>query len=200
LARRPALLLLDEPFSNLDAELRQALSLEVRDILKCCRMSAVLVTHDQEEAFAFADQIGVLNQGQLQQWDTPRRLYHEPANRFVANFIGHGSFIGGVLSGPGAIATELGQLTGDKAFPWPENSPVDVLIRPDDVAADPLSPVRATIVSRRFTGGATLCDCQLPSGQVIEALLPSDLDPAPGAGIGLKTVVQHLIAFEATPR
>ena len=86
LARGPKLLLLDEPFSNLDAELRKRLNLEVRDILKEYGISAVLVTHDQEEAFTFGDSIGVLHEGVIQQWDTPFNLYHKPVNKFVANF------------------------------------------------------------------------------------------------------------------
>ncbi len=93
LAPEPQLLLLDEPFSNLDGELRRKLSHEVRDILKLRGTSAILVTHDQEEAFAVSDHVGVFREGRLEQWDTPYNLYHEPATPFVASFIGQGYFI-----------------------------------------------------------------------------------------------------------
>jgi iron(III) transport system ATP-binding protein len=91
LAPEPQLLLLDEPFSNLDVELRRRLSHEVRDILKSRGTSAILVTHDQEEAFAVSDQVGVFKEGRLEQWDTPYNLYHEPQTPFVASFIGQGT-------------------------------------------------------------------------------------------------------------
>ena len=79
LAPRPQLILLDEPFSNLDVDLRERLSLEVRNILKHEGMTAILVTHDQHEAFAMADEIGIMYEGRIQQWDTPYNLYHRPA-------------------------------------------------------------------------------------------------------------------------
>jgi len=101
------LLLLDEPFSNLDVELRRRLSHEVREILKARKTSAILVTHDQEEAFAVSDQVGVFKDGRLEQWDTPFNLYHEPLTPFVASFIGQGYFIRGQLLDPETVQTEL---------------------------------------------------------------------------------------------
>ena len=93
LAPRPELLLLDEPFSNLDVDLRERLSLEVREILKASGTTAILVTHDQHEAFAIADEIGVMHEGRIEQWDSAYNLYHRPANRFVADFVGQGVFL-----------------------------------------------------------------------------------------------------------
>jgi len=95
LAPQPHLLLLDEPFSNLDVELRERLSLEVRDILKRAGMAAILVTHDQNEAFVMADMVGIMREGRIEQWDTPYNLYHRPATRHVADFIGQGVFLPG---------------------------------------------------------------------------------------------------------
>jgi len=92
LAPAPRLLLLDEPFSSLDVDLRERLAQEVRTILKESGTTALLVTHDQLEAFAVGDRIGVMNQGRLEQWDDAYALYHRPATRFVAAFIGHGVF------------------------------------------------------------------------------------------------------------
>lgn len=110
LAPEPQLLLLDEPFSNLDTELRRRLSQEVRDILKLRGTSAIMVTHDQEEAFAMSDLIGVFNQGSLEQWDSPFNLYHEPYSPFVASFIGQGYFIRGHMLTHDSVQTELGIL------------------------------------------------------------------------------------------
>ena len=92
IAPSPRLLLLDEPFSNLDVDLRERLAHEVRGILKAAGATALFVTHDQLEAFAIGDRIGVMQQGKLHQWDEAYALYHRPATRFVADFIGHGVF------------------------------------------------------------------------------------------------------------
>ncbi|MBB3047417.1 iron(III) transport system ATP-binding protein [Litorivivens lipolytica] len=195
LAPAPKLLLLDEPFSNLDAELRKSLSLEVRDILKDYGISAILVTHDQEEAFAFSDQIGLLYHGALQQWDTPFNLYHEPANRLVAEFIGRGSFVPGTVTDHHSIQTELGDLLGNRAYPWPENSRVDVLLRPDDIVLSDFEGVEATVEKKVFNGGATLYTLALPTGSKVEALLPSHRDFPLGETIAIEADVEHLIAF-----
>jgi iron(III) transport system ATP-binding protein len=97
LAPQPRLLLLDEPFSSLDVELRERLAADVREILKQTHTTALMVTHDQMEAFAIADMVGVMQQAQLEQWDDAYSLYHRPATRFVADFIGHGVFLPGRL-------------------------------------------------------------------------------------------------------
>ena len=107
LAPRPKLLLMDEPFSNLDVALRERLSIEVRDILKREGMTALIVTHDQQEAFAMADIVGVMEHGTIQQWDTPYNLYHQPINRFVAEFVGQGVFLPGTVSGNNMVEIEL---------------------------------------------------------------------------------------------
>mgnify|MGYP001587498343 FL=1 len=115
LAPRPTLLLMDEPFSNLDVELRERLSVEVRDLLKSEGISGILVTHDQHEAFAVSDKVGVMRDGRILQWDTPYNLYHQPSERFVADFIGQGRFIPGIVRTPQAFETELGLLHGNRA-------------------------------------------------------------------------------------
>jgi iron(III) transport system ATP-binding protein len=110
LAPRPQLLLLDEPFSNLDVDLRERLSIEVRSILKAFGTTALLVTHDQHEAFAMADYVGVMNQGVVEQWDAPYTLYHRPATRFVADFVGEGVLIDATAAEADGIQTALGPL------------------------------------------------------------------------------------------
>ncbi len=195
LAPEPDLILLDEPFSNLDVELRKRLSLDVRDILKSQHISAILVTHDQSEAFAMCDQIGVIQHGELQQWDTPYNLYHEPCNRFVASFIGQGSFIKGTLLTHESFATELGPLSGNRSYGWPHNTQVEILLRPDDIVYRDTSCIRAQVISKTFAGTSTLYKLKLASGTRVEALFPSHQDLYVGDEIGIDVDAEHLIAF-----
>src|SRR5690606_18319966 len=102
--------LMDEPFSNLDNDLRERLTQEIRDVLKSQNATAILVTHDQFEAFAMADEIGVMDQGRIMQWDSPYNLYHQPNSRFVADFVGKGVFIEGEVTKPGHVLTSLGEM------------------------------------------------------------------------------------------
>lgn len=197
LAPSPKLLLLDEPFSNLDVELRRRLSQEVREILKARGTSAILVTHDQEEAFAVSDLVGVFRSGQLEQWDTPYNLYHEPQTPFVASFIGQGYFIRGQLTSADTVHTELGPISGNRAYSGAVGSAVDVLLRPDDIVPDENSPLKARIVGKTFLGAATLYRLQLPTGTVLESIFPSHADHQPGAEVGIRVEADHLVAFPA---
>ncbi|WP_439859247.1 ABC transporter ATP-binding protein [Pseudomonas sp. MBLB4136] len=197
LAPEPLLLLLDEPFSNLDGELRRRLSHEVRDILKTRGTSAILVTHDQEEAFAVSDHVGVFKEGKLEQWDTPYNLYHEPLTPFVASFIGQGYFIRGQLISPDAVQTELGLIRGNRAYTWPVGSAVDVLLRPDDIVYAPDSEQKALIVGKTFLGAATLYRLQLATGSQLESIFPSHADHLPGEMVGIRVAADHLVAFPA---
>ena len=197
LAPDPKLLLLDEPFSNLDGELRRRLSGEVRDILKLRGTSAMLVTHDQNEAFAVSDHVGVLKDGHLQQWDTPYNLYHEPATPFVASFIGQGYFIRGQLISPDTVQTELGVIRGNRAYQLPAGSAVDVLLRPDDIVGEQRSSLRATIIGKTFLGATTLYRLQLPTGSILESIFPSHDDHALGKSLGIRIAADHLVVFAA---
>ncbi|WP_313739907.1 ABC transporter ATP-binding protein [Pseudomonas sp.] len=195
LAPEPQLLLLDEPFSNLDVELRRRLSHEVRDILKSRGTSAILVTHDQEEAFAVSDQVGVFKEGRLEQWDTPYNLYHEPQTPFVASFVGQGYFIRGQMNSHEAVGTELGELRGNRAYPMTAGTPVDVLLRPDDIVHAPHSPLRAQVTGKSFLGASTLYRLQLPTGSQLEAIFPSHDDHALGDEVGISVAADHLVLF-----
>ncbi|WP_343574308.1 MULTISPECIES: ABC transporter ATP-binding protein [Pseudomonas] len=197
LAPQPQLLLLDEPFSNLDVELRRQLSHEVRDILKARGTSAILVTHDQEEAFAVSDHVGVFRHGRLEQWDTPFNLYHEPQTPFVASFIGQGYFIRGQMHGADAVQTELGVLRGNRAYSLPNGSAVDVLLRPDDLVPATEGALKARIVGKSFLGAATLYRLQLPTGTQLESIFPSHADHQPGDEVGISVAAEHLVLFPA---
>lgn len=198
LAPEPTLILLDEPFSNLDADLRRRLSLDVRDILKELGISALLVTHDQQEAFAMCDQVAVLKDGEIQQWDVPYNLYHEPANRFVAGFVGQGAFIPGQASGTDTIESELGSLVGKHNRQWQPGTLLDVLIRPDDIVHDPASDLRPRVVEKTFAGTSTLYRFRLSDDTEFEALFRSHLDFRLGEHVPVRVEADHLIAFQRT--
>ncbi len=199
LAPRPQLLLLDEPFSNLDVEMRERLSVEVRDILKREQITAVLVTHDQNEAFNIADMIGIMRNGRIEQWDTPYQLYHEPRTRYAAEFIGQGLFLSGTVLGNGGIRTEIGEFTPDIRPKWPEGTAVDVLLRPDDVLHDDASPMQATVLHKAFRGAEFLYTLRLPQGGEVYSLVPSHHNHAIGEKIGIRLELDHLVAYPRNP-
>lgn len=195
LAPHPELLLLDEPFSNLDVELRERLSTEVRAILKHQNATALLVTHDQHEAFTIADEIGIMHAGTIQQWASAYDLYHQPVNRMVADFIGQGVFIPGSVVDHSHIQCELGELKPRLALGLARDSAVEILVRPDDVLHDDASPVSAEVVAKAFRGASFLYTLQLPGGSRVLSLVPSHHDHAIGERIGIRIVIEHVVAF-----
>jgi iron(III) transport system ATP-binding protein len=195
LAPQPELLLLDEPFSNLDVELRERLSLEVRDILKQQNATAILVTHDQHEAFNIADVVGIMARGALEQWDAPYTLYHEPASRLVADFIGQGTFLPGTVINDQLVQIELGTFQAELPGGWPRGAMVDVLLRPDDILHDDSSPLQAEVLHKAFRGAEFLYTLQLPAGGRVMSLVPSHHNHAIGETIGIRLEIDHLVAF-----
>ena len=200
LAPAPGLLLLDEPFSNLDVDMRERLSMEVRAILNTAGTTAILVTHDQHEAFAVADEVGVMRNGTIEQWDTPYNLYHRPRTRFVADFIGEGVFLRGVSTGGGRIRTELGDLDGGGPAVVPADTQYDVLLRPDDIVHDDTSPLRAVVHVKAFRGAEFMYSLSLDSGTRVISLVPSHHNHAIGERIGIRLAVDHVIAFARRAR
>jgi iron(III) transport system ATP-binding protein len=195
LAPQPQLMLLDEPFSNLDVELRERLSLEVRAILKASNTTAMLVTHDQHEAFALADEIGIMHEGTIEQWDTPYDMYHQPRTRFVADFVGQGVFLRGVAIGLGRVLTELGELATDNRPGMTEGNAVDLLLRPDDIVHDDASPWQAEVAAKAFRGADFIYTLKLTSGTRVLSLVPSHHNHAIGERIGIRLAIDHVIAF-----
>ncbi|MBH9552558.1 ABC transporter ATP-binding protein [Inhella gelatinilytica] len=203
LAPAPALLLLDEPFSSLDVDLRESLSQDLRAILKASHTTALFVTHDQAEAFAIGDRVGVMQSGHLEQWDEPYTVYHRPATRFVARFIGHGVFLPGHLEGEhGAqVRTALGLLDNAQDCPVPSAYPdgrCEVLLRADDVVHDDDAPVQACIEHKVFRGAEFLYTLRLQDGTRLVATVPSHHNHHVGEWIGIRTQVDHVVTF-ATP-
>jgi iron(III) transport system ATP-binding protein len=196
LAPNPDLLLLDEPFSSLDARLRVRLRDEIRDLLGSLGVAALLVTHDQDEAFAFATRIGVMRAGRIEQWDTPYALYHRPATPFVAGFVGGGRLLPGVVDASGGIRTALGLLDGN-GHAFAPGSAVSVLVRPDDIRPDPAGRLRARVIDAAFRGADTLHRLRLTDGSEVEALFPSHDAQVIGHEIGIATDLAHVVVFPA---
>ena len=202
LAPRPRLLLLDEPFSNLDVDLRERLAHEVRAILKAAGATALFVTHDQLEAFAIGDVIGVMHEGHLHQWDDAYALYHRPTTRFVAEFIGHGVFTPAQIRQQDddvVVRTPLGDLLDLEECPLPSayaDGLCDVLLRADDIVHDDAAPVKAQIVRKAFRGSEFLYTLRLASGETVMTHVPSHHNHAVGEWIGIRAEVDHVVTFE----
>jgi iron(III) transport system ATP-binding protein len=205
LAPRPRLLLLDEPFSNLDVDLRERLAHEIRAILKAAHATALFVTHDQLEAFAIGDVIGVMHEGQLHQWDDAYTLYHRPATRFVADFIGHGIFTRATLrevDNQVVVQTPLGDLADIAECPLPsafEAGECDVLLRADDIVHDDDAPVKAQILRKAFRGSEFLYTLRLKTGETVLAHVPSHHDHKVGEWIGIRAEVAQVVTFGREP-
>ena len=201
LAPRPQLLLLDEPFSNLDVDLRERLAHEVRGILKAAQATALFVTHDQLEAFAIGDVIGVMREGRLHQWDDAYTLYHRPATRFVADFIGHGVFAPATLKRVGTqvvVHTAFGALMDGAGCPLPTafgSGQCEVLLRADDIIHDDDAPVKAEIIRKAFRGSEFLYTLRLATGETVLAHVPSHHDHKVGEWIGIRAEVDHVVTF-----
>ncbi|MDO5687622.1 MAG: ABC transporter ATP-binding protein [Neisseria sp.] len=198
LAPQPDLILLDEPFSNLDVQLRQNLSQEVRRLLKDQGASAILVTHDKQEAFATADKIGVLHQGCLQQWADPATLYQQPATPYVAEFIAEGTLLNATVR---RIAGSLQADLGFAALPvnadgWQENDAVRVLIRPDDVSIDGTSSAQVRLLSRDFLGEYWRYTVATPDGQNFTFRAAANACHQPGNDLPLRIDIQDAIIFK----
>ncbi|MEW5251078.1 ABC transporter ATP-binding protein [Microbulbifer sp. 2201CG32-9] len=186
LAPRPGLLLMDEPFSNLDTELRRSLASEVRHILREQGTSAILVTHDRNEAFAAADQLGVLTGGRLQQWDTPENIFRHPASLSVARIVSDGFVVTGKLVREGLLQTEIGRLA-PAPMPNLDSGEVRLFVRNEALLpGDHADAVAAQVVDKSFLGDRVIYKLRLPQGRVIETTFATDYRLEPGSEVPLR--------------
>jgi iron(III) transport system ATP-binding protein len=183
-------------------DLRERLGQDVRDIIKRTNTTAVLVTHDQQEAFAIADEIGIMHEGEIKQWDTAYNLYHRPESRFIADFVGQGVFLPGSVRSSREVEIELGALRGEipkmcemGCEACGKGCLVDVLLRPDDIVHDDASRMRAEVLHKAFRGAEILYTLRLDSGRKVLALVPSHHNHALGEQIGIRLDVDHVVAF-----
>ncbi|WP_133011196.1 ABC transporter ATP-binding protein [Marinomonas flavescens] len=195
MAPKPKLLLMDEPFSGLDAKLREELVPDVRQILKHEGMSAILVTHDQMEAFAMADVIAVMEAGEIHQYGTPYQIYHRPESRFTARFVGQGDFLSAVVCDYHCLESDLGRIRGVLSDELAIGTEVDLLVRPDDVIHDDASEFKGLVMSKWFRGSHFLYRVKLSSGLVVYCFASSHHNHAIGQEIGINIELDHLVVF-----
>ncbi len=193
LVQNPVVLLLDEPFSNLDPDMTGKMREDLLELLHRTRTTAILVTHDHEEAFALADRVAVLNNGRVEQFDTPEAIYHMPSTPFVAEFVGQADFIPGTVHGD-KVVTELGELVNSRGYQ--DGARVVVMIRPDDVHIIPAADGGARIVTRQFRGSENLYAIELPSGQIVHSSQGSTNVYPAGALVECRLVATHTVLFD----
>ncbi|MCB1841410.1 MAG: ABC transporter ATP-binding protein [Halioglobus sp.] len=193
LAPGPDLLLLDEPFSSLDSELREQLAGEVRALLTQRGVTAILVTHDQHEAFAMADQVALMRQGKIVQCDTPYNLYHHPANEFVAQFIGQGCIVTLTADASGQAGGAFG-LAGSGG--WRAGETRRVLLRPDNIRYAPGSTLHLAVASRSFRGSHCLYQLLLPDGQHVPCIAPADATAREGDSLPVVCALDTAQVFD----
>ncbi len=190
LAPRPRVVLFDEPFANLDQNLRVSVREEVVGALHAAGATGVFVTHDQSEALALGDRVAVMRAGRLEQVARPEAAFHAPATRFVATFLGEADFLPAERDG-GGVRTELGRCEAD----WTVEGPVEVMLRPHEVglAASATGPGR--VVAREFRGGFHLYTVRLPSGATVRSLQPHTLHARVGDPVDVWLQVGHDVAL-----
>ena len=167
LARDPEILLMDEPFSNLDASLRESMRTEVRDILKHSGSSTIFVTHDKEEAFSISDRIAIMSRGKLKQVDPPDKLYFWPESKDIAILSGVCDFISGNINGP-TVETSLGQLSLRLPGALEDGTTVEVAIRPNDFTMTPERTGNGVVVDKHFMGDDTIFKVKINNGDIIQ--------------------------------
>jgi len=191
LAREPLVVLLDEPFSNLDADLRQQLREEMREILERAHTTALFVTHDQEEALQIGDEVAVMDRGAVEQVGAPEVVYQQPRTRFIASFLGRADFLPATVTAHGLL-TEVGLIP--QRPPLGEGTAVDLLVRADDVAITPGDG--AVVVSRVFRGMQNVYRVRLPSGQILHSLQDHTVSYPTGATVRVTIDPGHpLVCF-----
>ena len=192
LAHQPDFVLLDEPLSNLDAALKDMLRWDIRNALKEAGVPAVWVTHDQEEALSVGDRVGVLQNGKIQQLDSPEQCFSMPNNRFVARFLGEASFIAGQFEN-GQATTSIGVAPGQGVDC--DSGDVDVLLRPDDVQLiQNLNQPNGEVVWVRFEGGSRLCAVKLSCNTLVTSRVSHEVVVNPGDSVHVSIVTTHPLA------
>ncbi|MEU7524580.1 ABC transporter ATP-binding protein [Saccharothrix sp. NPDC042600] len=190
LAIEPRVLLLDEPLSALDAKVRVALREEIRRIQTSLGMTTLFVTHDQEEALAVSDRVGVMSQGRLEQLDTPAVVYRQPASAFVAQFVGVTNAVHGVAE-PGGV--RLGAFRVDAEHGLDAGAEVKVIVRPEDIgiaqhSGQPNGALVGSVLTQSFLGPVTRLSVRLAGGdEVVRVDQPSSRagDFPPGTSVAL---------------
>ncbi len=196
LAPEPDLLLLDEPFSNLDASLRERMKHELKVLLETFGVTALIVTHNQDEAFDMADEIGVMADGQILQWGTAYDLYHRPRSRTVAQLLGMGAFLEAEVTEASCLVSELGEMVCTTDLKSLAERRVTVVLRPDDVVHDDQAALRARVKRVAFRGMYRVYYLTLPSGAELHCFTSSHHEHHPvGSEIGIRLDLKHAVVL-----
>jgi iron(III) transport system ATP-binding protein len=195
LAPRPGLILLDEPLSNLDVQVRLRLRQEIRAILKQTGTAAIFVTHDQEEALSLCDRIAVMQAGQIEQVGTPVEIYDQPATKFVADFVTQANFLAAQWVG-NLLTTEIGDF--EVLAPHSQKStqkPTEVMIRQEDLRLEPDENSSVVVGDRQFLGREYIYFLQTKTGKTLQARTPKHVDIAIGTPVKLMVSASQLHFF-----
>jgi iron(III) transport system ATP-binding protein len=197
LAPSPDILLLDEPFSNIDADIKEDLVSDVRDLLKELSITSVIVTHDQNEAFNIADKVAIMNNGKVEQIGNAYDIYHKPVNKFVADFIGLGVFVPITRNKNGQLETPLGMIEKDKlSGNHIESKDLEMLLRPDDIIHNDQSDIMAVVMEKQFRGAEFLYKLLYNDRYPLLCFAPSHHDHKIGEAIGIELEIEHYVIFE----
>jgi len=200
LAPEPDLLLLDEPFSNLDVDLRVRMREEVRRIIKETGVTAISVTHDQEEALSISDRVAVMHEGTIEQIGTPETVFQQPTSRFVATFLGHATFLSGTIHGD-EVRTEIETIARERVHgldPAYDHATIDVLVRPDDLRARPVDAdheANGRVTYQRYLGPSVLYRVTLESGETVECMHNHSDDVTLDEPVAVDLVADHDLAW-----
>jgi iron(III) transport system ATP-binding protein len=197
LAPSPDVLLLDEPFSNIDADIKEELVTDVRDLLKELSITSIIVTHDQYEAFNIADKVAIMNNGKVEQVGNAYDIYHKPINKFVADFIGLGVFIPITRNQNGELETPLGLIEKNK-LPQTnfDSKDLEMLLRPDDIIHNDESDTMAVVVEKQFRGAEFLYKLLYNDQYPLLCFAPSHHNHKIGESIGIQLEMEHYVIFE----
>ena len=197
LAPSPDIILMDEPFSNIDQDIKEELVSDVRLLLKELAITSIIVTHDQNEAFNLADKVAIMNNGTIQQVGIPYDIYHKPVNKFVANFIGLGTFLPLKKNNKGDFEIPLGPLDNNRIKnELTKFDNLEMLIRPDDIIHNDLSMKKAKILEKQFRGAEFLYKLLYNNEHQILCYAPSHHNHEIGELIGIELDIQHYVIFE----
>ena len=186
LAPQPDILLLDEPFSNLDPSLREQVRADTLEIIRASQVTAVFVTHDQDEALLIGDTVAVMREGSVEQAASPEVIFHQPTSAFVARFIGTADFLPARIEEKN-LTTEIGAMDWEGAPPL--DAELTVMVRPDCLECRPNEDGPGVIEAREFRGGFNLYRVSLPSGAQVRCLLPhtTEYDVGSRVEVGLRS-------------
>ena len=197
LAPSPEILLLDEPFSNIDADIKENLVSDVRDLLKELSITSIIVTHDQHEAFNIADKIAIMNNGKVEQIGNAYDIYHKPVNKFVADFVGLGVFVPITKNKDENLETPLGLLDTTKFQDCEIHSKnLQMLLRPDDIIHNDESSTKAVVIEKQFRGAEFLYKLLYNDKYPLLCYAPSHHNHKIGESIGIELEIEHYVIFE----